>query len=107
MSINRRQALTLGMGALSSAALQAAGTAPVKAKKILFICNSLGFVSRRFYPTTTGAGYTMPNYFEGFEKLRKKMTIFSGLEHPGMLGTLHASEMCFLTAEPNAVAPGF
>ena len=106
MSLNRRQALALGLGAFGSTALGAAKKKPA-AKKILFICNSLGFLDKHFYPAEAGKDYSMPNYFEKFEGIRDQFTIFSGLEHPGLLGTLHASEMCFLTSEPNASNPAF
>jgi hypothetical protein len=105
--MNRRQALTLGIGAMGSSVLQGATQVKKAPKRILFICNSLGFIKKQFQPAKGGRDYIMPYYFEKFEKLREQFTIFSGLEHPGLMGTLHASEMCFLTSEPNAASQGF
>ena len=105
--MNRRQALTLGMGALGSSMLSAAPVKKPKAKRILFICNSLGFVRKEFYPGKTGKDVSLPRHFEKFDKIRDQFTVFTGLEHPGLQGTLHASEMCFLTSEQNASNPGF
>ena len=105
--MNRRQALTLGMGALSSSMLKAAPLKKPKAKRILFICNSLGFVHKEFYPDQSGKDVSLPGHFEKFDKIRDKFTVFTGLEHPGLQGTLHASEMCFLTSEQNASNPSF
>ena len=107
MNMNRRQAMALGMGALSSSMLSAAPVKKPKAKRILFICNSLGFVRKEFYPAKTGKNASLPRHFEKFDKIRDQFTVFTGLEHPGLQGTLHASEMCFLTSEQNASNPSF
>ena len=108
MDINRRDAITLGVGALSSTMLNASQKQPrKKAKRILFICNSLGFVHNKFYPTETGAKARLPDHFEKFEPIKDQFTVFTGVEHPGLQGTLHASEMCFLTSEKNASNPAF
>ena len=106
MNLNRRDALALGLGAISSTAF-GLNNKKVAPKRILFICNSLGFLGTHFYPKTAGKDYSMPNYFEKFAGIKDQFTIFSGLEHPGLLGTLHASEMCFLTSEQNASNPAF
>ena len=77
--MNRRQALTLGMSALGSSILSAAPIKKAKAKRILFICNSLGFVHREFYPTKSGKNVSLPGHFERFAKLREQFTALNTL----------------------------
>ncbi|MEM8670377.1 MAG: DUF1552 domain-containing protein [Planctomycetota bacterium] len=74
-----------------------------KPRRMVFICNNLGVHMPYFVPEQTGANYRPSPYLEVLgERLRKKMTVFSGVSHPNVDGG-HAAEKSFLTA---AAHPG-
>ena len=84
---NRREFLKYGMAlplALQSLDLRAATATPAKAppKRMVFICNSLGFYEPNFFPAKRGDLDTSP-YLKNLE-LGDKMTVFQNLFHPGM-----------------------
>jgi len=56
----------------------AAKTPPMR---MVCIGNPLGMLPEAFFPTTTGAGYAMPELLRPLEKHRKDFTIFSHLDH--------------------------
>ncbi|MCE3018353.1 MAG: DUF1552 domain-containing protein [Pirellula sp.] len=74
-------------------------------RRILFICNSLGFHAPYFFPKTSGDLATS-EYLRGMRSL-EKMTVFSNLFHPGMETSNHDSEKSFLTGTPNPEASNF
>lgn len=79
----------------------------VKAKRIVFLCSSLGFLRKHFFPDKSGFDYRLSPHLEYLSKLKKDFTVFSGLSHHGLLGSLHQSERCFLTAAQKASSPSF
>ena len=107
---NRREflkfgaALPLAMQALDlRGATSSAGKAPPK--RIIFICNSLGFYEPNFFPAKPGEIDTSP-YLKNLA-VPEKMTVFQNLFHPGMETSNHDSEKSFLTGAPNPEATGF
>jgi len=102
----------LKFGAALPLALQAldlrAATAPatkVPPKRIIFICNSLGFYEPSFFPTKRGDISTSPYLKE--MATREKMTVFENFFHPGMETSNHDSEKSFLTGASSPEAANF
>ena len=108
--ISRKDFLKVGAAlplALQSLSLQAAqkpksATPP---KRIMFICNSLGFYEPNFFPQTRG-DLSSSQYLAGM-KTKDKMTVFQNLFHPGMETSNHDSEKSFLTGVPHPEAANF
>jgi hypothetical protein len=107
---SRREFLKFGAAlplALQSLGLRAA-TAPaskVPPKRIMFICNSLGFYKPNFFPATRG-DLSTSTYLKEIGT-REKMTIFQNLYHPGMETSNHDSEKSFLTGARSPEAANF
>ncbi|MGB1129591.1 MAG: DUF1552 domain-containing protein, partial [Haloferula sp.] len=96
-------ALPLAMQSLDlRAATAAAKSAP---KRVIFICNSLGFYEPNFFPKKRGEIDTS-TYLKDLA-LREKMTVFQNLFHPGMDTSNHDSEKSFLTGAPSPEANSF
>ena len=107
---NRREflkfgaALPLAMHSLDlHAAAKKASAAPPK--RIIFICNSLGFYEPNFFPSKRG-DFSTSKYLKDM-KVADKMTIFQNLFHPGMETSNHDSEKSFLTGAPAPEATSF
>ncbi|MFT5125460.1 MAG: hypothetical protein ACI97B_004108 [Verrucomicrobiales bacterium] len=97
-------ALPLAMQSLDlRAASKRAQSAPPK--RIMFICNSLGFYNPHFYPKTRG-DLSSSTYLQEMEA-KDKMTVFQNLFHPGMDTSNHDSEKSFLTGVPSPEATNF
>jgi hypothetical protein len=82
------------------------GQAAETPRRMLAICNNLGFLSRGFFPTKSGKGYELSPYLSELKPFRDDFTVFSGVSHPNVDGS-HASEVCFLTAAPHPSNGGF
>ena len=107
---SRRDILKFGAAlplALQSLALRGAESSKPSEppKRILFICNSLGFYEPYFFPKTRG-DLSSSRYLSGMKTL-EKMTVFQNLYHPGMNTSNHDSEKSFLTGAPKPEAPNF
>ena len=74
-------------------------------KRIMFICNSLGFYKPSFFPKARG-DLSTSTYLAGMET-KDKMTVFQNLFHPGMDTSNHDSEKSFLTGTPYPEATSF
>jgi len=74
-------------------------------KRIMFICNSLGFYKPYFFPRTSG-DLSTSRYLKSLE-LKNKVTVFENLYHPGMETSNHDSEKSFLTGTPKPESPSF
>lgn len=95
-------ALPLAMHSLSRNALAKPKAAP---KRVMFICNSLGFYEPYFFPTKRG-DLSTSDYLKD-SKTKDKMTVFQNFFHPGMATSNHDSEKSFLTGAPNPEALSF
>jgi hypothetical protein len=107
---HRRDFLKFGVAlplAIQSLNLRAAEKPILSAppKRIMFICNSLGFYEPSFFPKTRG-DLSSSTYLEGMET-KDKMTVFQNLFHPGMDTSNHDSEKSFLTGTPYPEATSF
>lgn len=107
---NRRDFLKFGAAlplALNSLDLRAATTPKSAAppKRVIFICNSLGFYEPSFFPQERG-NLNSSEYLKGMA-VQEKMTVFQNLFHPGMDTSNHDSEKSFLTGAPYPETPNF
>ena len=78
---------------------------PHPPKRIIFICNSLGFYEPNFFPTERG-NLESSRYLSGIDA-KEKVTVFQNLFHPGMETSNHDSEKSFLTGAAKPEAPNF
>ncbi|WP_372918929.1 DUF1552 domain-containing protein, partial [Sandarakinorhabdus sp.] len=91
--------------AMRPAFARAANVAPVP-RRMLGICNNLGLVPDKFFPTGAGRDYALSPYLEVLAEHRKDFTVFSGVSHPDVDGG-HPADNCFLTAAPHPGSGGF
>lgn len=89
--------------ARSALGADATGAPP---KRVLAICNNLGVLPDRFFPTQAGRDYPLSPYLQELAAHRDDLTVFSGVSHPGVDGS-HASDVSFLTAAPHPGSGGF
>ena len=90
------------VGRLSFAAARN-DTAP---RRLLAVCNNLGLLPEKFFPTTAGRGYPLSPYLEPLQNHREDFTVFSGVWHPDVDGG-HPADNCFLTCAPHPSNGGF
>ena len=69
-------------------------------KRVIAICQDLGFIPKLFFPETAGRDYQLSPYLEKIAEHREQFTVFSGLSHPGVDGG-HRADKTFLTAAPH------
>ncbi len=100
-------ALPLAMHSLDLRAATAASSSQAKVppKRLMFICNSLGFYEPNFFPKVRG-DLGSSAYLKSVD-IQDKMTVFQNLFHPGMETSNHDSEKSFLTGAPSPEATGF
>jgi hypothetical protein len=67
---------------------------------------NMGVLPGNFFPDTPGEGYERKPYLQILEENRSKLTVFSGLSHPGVDGA-HLSERSFLSGAPHPAASSF
>ena len=106
--MDRRQFLrgagvALALPALGRFSFAATGAAP---RRILAICNNLGLVPEKFFPTQAGRDYPLSPYLEVLKNHRNDFTVFSGVTHPDVDGG-HPADNCFLTCAPHPSNGGF
>lgn len=75
-------------------------------RRMLAICNNLGFLPKGFFPEKAGKDYELSPYLSELKAFRQDFTVFTGVSHPNVDGS-HASEVCFLTAAPHPSNGGF
>jgi len=84
------------------------GSTPVEKspRRMLAICNNLGVLPDRFFPSEGGQDYSLSPYLSEIESHRSNFTVLSGVSHPGVDGS-HSSDISFLTAAPHPGGGGF
>lgn len=80
---------------------QATGATPLGRHR-----NQHGYPATVFFPEKAGKDYASTPYLEKLQKTRGRMTVLSGVSHPGVTGA-HAAEKCFLTGTPHPERGGF
>lgn len=96
-------ALPLAMHALNLRAAPKSNAEPPK--RIIFICNSLGFYAPSFFPDNPG-DLSSSKYLKDLA-IREKLTVFQNLFHPGMETSNHDSEKSFLTGAAKPESANF
>jgi hypothetical protein len=114
--LHRRQMLRAAGVALALPLLEAntpamsrslrAGTATAPPKRMLAICNNLGLLPEKFFPSEAGRNYRLSPYLQELADHREAFTVFSGVSHPSVDGS-HSSDVSFLTAAPHPASGGF
>ena len=107
-SIDRRRFLQFGAAlplALETLGLRANEALEEPPRRIIFVCNSLGFYRPYLKPKVQGELGTS-DYLKT-AALKDKMTLFENLFHPGMETSNHDSEKSFLTGALRPEALGF
>src|SRR3954462_911764 len=75
-------------------------------RRLVAIETNMGILPQFFFPEKAGRDYALTPYLEKLAAVRKQMTVFSGVSHPGVTGA-HAAEKCFLTGTPHPERGGF
>ena len=75
-------------------------------QRMLAICNNLGVLPDRFFPSHGGLDYELSPYLSEIATHRSDFTVLSGVSHPGVDGS-HSSDVSFLTAAPHPGGGGF
>jgi hypothetical protein len=75
-------------------------------KRLVCLMTNMGVLPSNFFPNTEGPEYESTPYLEILAGHRAKMTVFSGLSHPGVDGA-HLSERSFLSGAPHPAASSF
>jgi hypothetical protein len=106
--LNRRDFLKFGAAmplALHSLSAIAASQPKAVPKRIMFICNSLGFYKPYFFPKPQG-DLSTSDYLKDL-KTKTKMRVFVNVFHPGLAKRNHDSEKSFLTGASNPESLSF
>lgn len=106
--MTRKEFLQIGAAlplALHSLKLHAAEKPKTPPRRVVFICNSLGFYPPYFFPKKRG-DLTTSHYLANLKTL-EKLTVFENFFHPGMDTSNHDSEKSFLTGKPQPEKPNF
>lgn len=75
-------------------------------RRFMAICNNLGVLPDRFFPSEAGSEYSLSPYLNELAEFRDSLTPISGVSHPGVDGS-HSSDVSFLTAAPHPGSGGF
>jgi hypothetical protein len=75
-------------------------------RRLFAVCNNLGLLPGRFFPSDDGRDYTPSPYLKLLQDHRADFTVFSGVSHPGVDGG-HPSDVAFLTAAPHPASSSF
>ena len=81
-------------------------TEPEVPRRFFGICNNLGVLPEKFFPTGSGFDYSPSEYLNHLQANRNQFTVFSGVSHPDV-DAGHPADICFLTAAPRPGSSGF
>jgi hypothetical protein len=114
MNISRRQFLRATGISMALPCLdfflprQAMATAIQARRRMVCICEPLGFYPPNFFPEQAGRDYKLTTHLEMLEDFRHDFTVISGLMHTGNSpGFAHQATASFLTGAEGAGRPGF
>ena len=74
--------------------------------RVVAIETNMGILPQFFFPDRPGRDYALTPYLQKLARVRDKLTVLSGVSHPGVTGA-HAAEKCFLTGTPHPERGGF
>lgn len=78
----------------------ARASSPTPPQRMLFIMSDMGVLPTNFFPTESGHDYRSTPYLDILAKHRRRMTVFSGLHHPGVTEG-HVATNTFLSGARN------
>lgn len=104
----RGTGVLLGLPLLDAMRPAFAGETAGAPRRFFGICNNLGVLSDRFFPSPdqTGRDYKLSPYLEVIADYRNDFTVFSGVSHPDVDGG-HPADVVFLSAAPHPASGGF
>jgi hypothetical protein len=102
----RGAGVALALPWLESMAPASQGQPAAVPRRMVAIETNMGILPQFFFPARAGRDYALTPYLEKLARLRDKVTVFSGVSHPGVTGA-HAAEKCFLTGTPHPERGGF
>ncbi|QOV88589.1 DUF1552 domain-containing protein [Humisphaera borealis] len=80
--------------------------AAARPRRMIAIQTNMGILPQFFFPEGTGKDYKPSEYLKVLDGYRDRMSVFSGVSHPGVDGG-HAAEASFLTAAPHPGSGAF
>jgi hypothetical protein len=83
-----------------------AAARPAVPRRMVAVETNMGILPQFFFPSRPGRDYELTPYLTKLAAVRKQLTVFSGVSHPGVTGA-HAAEKCFLTGTPHPERGGF
>lgn len=75
-------------------------------RRMVAIMTNMGVMPRYFFPKKAGRDYESTPYLDILRSHRERLTIFSGVSHPGVDGN-HSSERSFLSCAPHPGSSNF
>ncbi len=75
-------------------------------RRMIAIETNMGILPQFFFPEQAGKDYSPGPYLQRLAAHRQNLTVFSGVNLPGVTGG-HAAERCFLTGTPHPERGGF
>ncbi len=75
-------------------------------RRMIAIETNMGILPQFFFPEQAGKDYSLSPYLQRLASHRQNMTVFTGVNLPGVTGG-HAAERCFLTGTPHPERGGF
>jgi hypothetical protein len=103
----RGAGVTLALPLLEGTVPPARGdTSAAVPRRMVAIETNMGILPQFFFPERGGRDYPLTPYLQKLAAVRDKMTVLSGVSHPGVTGG-HAAEKCFLTGTPHPERGGF
>ena len=98
--------VTLALPLLDAMGARAQASPAAKPRRLVGIETNMGILPQFFFPEKEGREYAPSPYLERLGKHRGRLTVFSGVSHPGVTGG-HVAERCFLTGTPHPDRGGF
>ena len=86
-------AMALPMLECMQESVKAAEKKSPAAKRMLCVGFDFGLYPNEFFPKEEGLNFKMPQLIKPMEKHRKKLTVFSGLDHTGVNGGLEVEPL--------------
>jgi hypothetical protein len=106
VTLTRRAFIGAAGASIALPLLDAMATSSESPRRLVAICNGLGFHAENLFPEKPGKDYKVTTYLKHLETYRSQLTLFGGVSHPEVDGG-HTSESCFLTAAPHPSLPSF
>lgn len=98
--------LTLPFLSAMTPAFKKSNSRKLSPKRMLGICQNIGFIPSDFFPESKGFDYTLSKSLAPLKSNKKSFTVFSGISLPDVDGG-HPADISFLTAARHPGSAGF